>query len=568
MQIEKFDELLNLTLEIGKEDGNYTERRVGYDKESKMWELVVKYHGSLETLVQRGIKVEELLSGYAILTVPEESIFYIGMLPEIEYVELPRKYYTQQVFPKQSIAGHFVKNMDPFLSGEGVILAILDSGLEVQRREFRLENGESRVLGYLDLTQDGKVYEREEINEYLQQNNEHFLWDLSGHGTAVTGVAGASYIAGAIGEQPYEGIASKAELLIVRLSDGRENGFAKTTDIMRGVVFAVKEAEEYGMPLVINLSYGSNYGPHDGSSLLENFLNQVCERGKVAICVGCGNEGEGRGHFHARLKKSEEIVIPFGVGEYEKQLSIQLWKKYGDNCYIELESPGGMRIAITRERFGEGGSAGIGRDKLVCYYGMPLPYQIHQEIYFEINALENYISNGIWNLHLYGGEVIDGEIDLYMGIARNKDTGFLNYFPEKTITNPGFSKRVITVAAYDYELKAYADFSGRGDGSCISEKHSKPDVAAPGVNIWAPNRRMGYGLFTGTSFATPIVSGVAALLMEWGIVKKNDPYLYGEKLKAILMIYTEKLNNMLCRPDEKVGYGGIMLKTMKIQSEL
>ena len=98
---------------------------------------------------------------------------------------------------------------------------------------------------------------------------------------------------------------------------------------------------------------------------------------------------------------------------------------------------------------------------------------------------------------------------------------------------------MITVGAYNSRYYSYADFSGRGFTRLTNQ--IKPDLAAPGVNIMAPAANGGYQSVTGTSFATPVASGAAALLMQWGIVNGNDPFLYGEKVKAYLRRGAKKL---------------------------
>ena len=130
-----------------------------------------------------------------------------------------------------------------------------------------------------------------------------------------------------------------------------------------------------------------------------------------------------------------------------------------------------------------------------------------------------------------------------------------------TLTVPSTAAKVITVGAYDPVYDTYADFSGRGYADSTrtigvtAAGLTKPDLVAPGVNIQAPDV---YGSFlpvTGTSFATPIVSGAAALLMEWGIVQGNDPFLYGEKIKAYLRKGARPLRGEKEYPNDRVGYG-------------
>ena len=120
------------------------------------------------------------------------------------------------------------------------------------------------------------------------------------------------------------------------------------------------------------------------------------------------------------------------------------------------------------------------------------------------------------------------------------------------MTIPATARRVITVGAYDSLVDSYADFSGRGSRML---PYLKPDLVAPGVNIVAPVPGSGYRTVTGTSFAAPFVSGSAALLMQWGIVNGNDPYLYGEKVKAYLRKGARPLPGFEEYPNEEVGWG-------------
>ena len=212
---------------------------------------------------------------------------------------------------------------------------------------------------------------------------------------------------------------------------------------------------------------------------------------------------------------------------------------------------------------------------ILCYYGEPLPYTVDQEIYLEMLPAgeDPYIDSGVWTFRLEAVELVTGQFYFYLSdsTVRNRGTGFFRPTPEVTLTVPSTAQKVITVGAYDPVYDAYADFSGRGyvvrDRSIgvVSSGLVKPDLVAPGVDIEAPDLFGGYTAVTGTSFATPIVSGSAALLMEWGIVLGNDSFLYGEKLKAYLHRGARPLRGEAVLPNERVGFGAICLNNSLIE---
>ena len=177
-----------------------------------------------------------------------------------------------------------------------------------------------------------------------------------------------------------------------------------------------------------------------------------------------------------------------------------------------------------------------------------------QEIYFDFIPVGTYLTSGIWKIHLHGRRIREGNYNLWLpgGNVLNPVTGFYRPIAAETLTIPSTAAKVITVGAYDSRLNAYADFSGRG-GSNLS--FPKPDLVAPGVNITAPTPGGAYTTVTGTSFSTPFVTGSAALLMEWGIIQRNDPFLWGEKVKAYLRRGAQPLPGFNEYPNEAVGWG-------------
>lgn len=586
---QKLENILNLALETPEEEREQTESlNVGYSAETRSWGLIVKYHGSLDRLREQNIVVEELIAGYAILTVPEALVDRVSDTPEIEYVEKPKRFYYGQTDPAGTSCFPPVTMRTPFLNGRGVLLAVLDSGITWDLEVFRKADGSTRIRYLWDQTVVGKPpegfsqgteYTAEEINAALQMSvlDRYRLLpsrDLSGHGTAVAGIA-AGKSAGSL----YTGAAPEAELIVVKLglpgnSGGAEEGFPRTTEILRGVTYALRKAQQLNRPLVINLSFGNSYGSHDGSSLLERFLDNASEIGKTVICVGSGNEGAARGHFAGNITRDSRVEL--AVGNYEKSLNIQLWKNYSDVFRIRLQSPGGEETELTTNIQGGKYTLRLEQTRILVYLGEPLPYAVAQEIYLEmIPVTGGYIDAGIWTIRLEPVMTVTGQYYLYLpaGNGRGDSTGFYRSTPQMTLTVPSTAAKVITVGAYDPVYDTYADFSGRGYADSTrtigvaAAGLTKPDLVAPGVNILAPDV---YGSFlpvTGTSFATPIVSGAAALLMEWGIVRGNDPFLYGEKVKAYLRKGARPLRGEREYPNDRVGYGRLCVTDSLPQTE-
>ncbi|NSJ28839.1 S8 family serine peptidase, partial [Blautia glucerasea] len=315
-----------------------------------------------------------------------------------------------------------------------------------------------------------------------------------------------------------------------------------------------------GKPIVVNISFGNNYGSHKGDSLLETYLDSVSAMGRNVVCTGMGNNGNDALHTGGKLSPGETQEIELGVGAFEPTLNVQLWKNYEDEMEIYLENPAGERVGPLSEILGAQRWQ-VGNTELLIYYGKPAPYHVTQEIYVDFLAQDGkrpYVDSGVWKIILAARNIKSGEYFLWLpgGKTLNPGTAFYLPRPQGTLTIPATARRLISVGAYDSRLLAYAGFSGRGSSELPYEK---PDLTAPGVGITAPRAGGGYGSYTGTSFAVPFVSGSAALLMEWGIIKGNDPYLYGEKVKAYLRRGTKPLPEYEQYPNYEVGWGRLCL---------
>ena len=573
---QKLENLLNLALDADQGERERSEELdVGYDKEENVWELIVKYSGTLEAVRQTARSVTELLNGYAVIVIEEERIGQLAQLPEVEFIEKPKKLYFQTDVGRQVSCIDIVQDMPLSLRGKGTLIGIVDSGIDYENAEFRNEDGTTRIVSLWDQSVNGRPpagylagteYTREQIDAALATEDKEVRRQMvktsavSGHGTAVAGIA-AGNGRGSEGRR-FRGAAPEAELIIVKMGAPREGGFPRTTELMRGVDYIVRKAVELRRPVAINISFGNTYGSHDGTSLVERFLNDIADMWKNVICIGSGNEGASAGHVSGKVRRQISETVELAVQQREPALSIQIWKSYVDEMGVSVISPSGRQAGPFYEFLGAQRYI-LGDTELLIYYGEPKPYSVKQEIYLSLLPGKQYIESGVWKIVLTPGRIVDGEYQMWLPTqtSLNMGTAFLQPNSMSTLTIPSTASLAVTVAAYDARTFSYADFSGRGPaGMYEGENVLKPDIAAPGVRVTAPVPGGGYQSFSGTSFAAPFVTGSAALLMEWGIVRGNDPYLYGEKVKAYLRKGAKQLAGYERWPNALLGYGALCVR--------
>lgn len=280
MPNQNIENLLNLALGATNEEREKSiELGVGYDAEQSEWEVIVKYSGSLVAVEAFAIQVTKLKYGFAVLVVREEDIERLSDIPEIEYVEKPKRLYFQMDNTRRVSCIETVQDAlffpEGVLTGKGVLTAFLDSGIDYAGKEFRNEDGTTRIVKLWDQTLEGippegyhrgREFTEEEINEALSQPTVQERYarvpsiDQSGHGTQVAAVAAGN---GRENGKRFRGVASESQLIVVKLGLPRTNSFPRTTELMMALNYVAEEAEKRKLPLAVNISIGNTYGSHE-----------------------------------------------------------------------------------------------------------------------------------------------------------------------------------------------------------------------------------------------------------------------------------------------------------------
>ena len=580
-----------------------------------MLDLIVRYIGDIKGVAKEiGFEAEELLGGYAIVRIRPELAPLLLSAEEILWTEVPSRVYTEVINGRRETCVTALQAENPGLTGKGMLVAVIDSGIDYTHPDFRNEDGTTRIEALWDQTtgrrgevltkqeeepqeevlsesgtrypdrppegySDGVLYTRERINAALRgertADGESLVpeTDLSGHGTHVAGIAAGN---GRASGGRYRGVAYESDLLIVKLGGTQADPFPQTTNLMSAVNFCVRYAGAAGRPLSLNLSFGNNAGAHDGRSLLETYLDTASLYGKTCICIGTGNNAALGWHAGGRLfGNGSEKEILLSVGPAEGNIRMGLWLSGLDAIEVFLVSPEGVirqlpvtgvgsigaetggGTAIKGYPAAEGVVLGFGTSEAEVFIGEATPYRTVREIGITLRAAEGMLTEGTWRIRLRPVRILNGEYDIWIvGGVQSTATRFLQATPEGTLTIPSTAERSVAVAAYDGRTDSITSFSGRGyPRGENSSARVKPDLAAPGVDIVSCAPGGGYTTKTGTSMATPFVTGCAALLMQWGIVEGNDPYLYGERLKTFLIRGARELSGLTEYPNPYIGWG-------------
>ena len=496
-------------------------------------------------------KYVDLGYGYGIAEIPIENLVALATSPEIQYIELPKSLYADDY--ESNRASCITQLNSSEFNGKGVLIGFIDTGIDYTHPAFRNPDGTTRIEYIYDLDEGGKVYTKEQINEALKSSDPYSIvnsTDITGHGTHVVGIACAG---GKIDKQ-YYGVAPESSIAMVKVARSR---FALSTQIMKGIKFLIDKGKELNMPLAINMSLSTNDGAHNGSSLLEQYISTVSATERVTIVIAAGNEGEAAHHVGGTLEEVNDVY--FNISSDESIVVINLYKSILPQLSIELISPYGIGTGeiLVKEGVNEGT---IGNSRYSIYLTGPKPFDVSGEIGIILTGINGFVSSGQWKITLRKLNKYDGNFDMWLPISEglNVNTKFLEPVVYNTLGIPATVKNVISVGSYNYLVDIISPFSGRGEK--YNGQYIKPDIVAPGEGIYSSIPNRAFDKKTGTSMATPQVTGAAALMMQWGIVNGNDPYLYGERVKYFLILGSKKTRQDIEYPDAGWGYGELCLR--------
>lgn len=465
------------------------------------------------------------------------------------------------------------------LTGEGVMIGFVDTGIRYESASFRNADGTTRIVGIWDQTVRGNApegfyygsaYTRQQIDEALRSANPQQLvpvTDTNGHGTYLASIATGSED----GIGGLAGIAPKADIAVVKLKEAKEylkefylikrNGaqgqqpIFQENDIMLAMKYLKELADSQGKELVICFALGSGTANYAALPFLSNYIEYLSES-LCYVVMGTGNEANKRHHFTGMVRRDSPLDIEVRSNQNSVGYWLEIWGNIPDIYSVGIMSPGGDTVEriVYKIRETQEFNFTFENTKVSVNYLLYGSKEVNPLIVIKVTAP----SNGVWKFRLNGERVIYGEVNAYLPLTEyiEGETYFLASNPDRTLVSPSGTMEGFSFGAYDPRRNSIYYASGRG---YPATELIKPDLAAQGVQVLGLGADERLTAYSGTGVAAAVAAGTIALFLQWAIVQENVPRIGTMMVQTFLQQGAARSENRQY-PNREWGYGALDLE--------
>ncbi|MDD7794199.1 S8 family peptidase [Clostridium sp. 'White wine YQ'] len=578
-----FENVRGIKNDLKREMTSKKTKKINYFLEPNNRGILIEYKGDIVNAMSKypNTAVYIIDEKRAAITIPINQIdIILKETKEIVYADSLAAFTLSEISPKDSANTSVFNNNIYFnLDGKGVIVGIVDTGIDYLNEEFINEDGTSKILAIWDqnINADepsdlilGVEYTREDINKAIQakkNGQDPYLIvpskDDIGHGTNMAGIISARGI-----NPELRGVAPESELLMVKLKPIADEGKSiygiygnvpafRSIALFTAVRYLYNYSKKYDKPIVIFVPLGTNNGAHDGNSYIERYIQEISNYNGVVVVFPAGNQGNSSTHVSGKIKNTGETsTFELKIDKRQKDIRFEIWVVRPDKVSLSITSPTGEEIKRIVPKIKERITINFiyERTEMIIEYIIPEEITGNEKI---IVYAKNIVE-GIWQFTLMGDLVTVGIYDAWLlqKELNAPETAFLAPNFNTTLTVPGTATKSITVAYYNQNNNSIVPDSGKG----YTRKNTiKPDIAAGGINQTTTGVGGTTQVVSGSSVAAAITAGCCALLFQWGIVNKNDPTMYAIKVKTYLIRGASKREEDTY-PNPNWGYGMLDLK--------